>query len=223
MMGAMISFLLDIIILISIKCSTRGYILLWLYKLNIFILIKYTRKMSTAKISDLVYEDFTSPYGQACVAVYGDTKKHKDNLKQLGGRYNPNLAKGVGWVFTKPQESILIDYINTGIVKNGVTTSSSSSSYIHSTQPTLSEFATMITLLNKMSAKIDSLEMAITLIMTPAQKKTLKMMTDNSNTECKTKPKVIVTADSDIEEDSNSDDSDDEIKPVKRLMAKTKR
>jgi hypothetical protein len=177
--------------------------------------------MSTAKITDLIYEDFTSPYGQASIAVYGDTKKHKDNLKQLGGRYNPNLAKGVGWVFTKPQESILVDYINTGIVKNGVT----SSSYAHSTQPTLSEFATMITLLNKMSSKVDSLEMAITLIMTPAQKKTLKMMTDNSVTECKTKPKVIVTADSDIEEDSNSDDSENEIeiKPAKRLMTKAKR
>lgn len=43
-----------------------------------------------------------SPYS---IAVFGDTKIIKDKLKELGGRYNPNLTirdvKQAGWIFKK--------------------------------------------------------------------------------------------------------------------------
>jgi hypothetical protein len=33
--------------------------------------------------------------------VYGDTKNHKDDLKNMGGKYNQRLKDGPGWIFSK--------------------------------------------------------------------------------------------------------------------------
>ena len=30
-------------------------------------------------------------YSDKCYAVFGDTKEHKDQLKELGGKFNNNL------------------------------------------------------------------------------------------------------------------------------------
>jgi len=39
------------------------------------------------------------PYSDKAFAVVGDTKPIKDTLKQLGGRFNPYLKTGAGWIF----------------------------------------------------------------------------------------------------------------------------
>jgi len=38
-------------------------------------------------------------YSDKCYAVFGDTKEHKDQLKELGGKFNNNLKGRPGWVF----------------------------------------------------------------------------------------------------------------------------
>lgn len=38
-------------------------------------------------------------YSEKAFVVYGDTKKHKENLKKLGGKFNVNLRDGPGWIF----------------------------------------------------------------------------------------------------------------------------
>ena len=40
-------------------------------------------------------------YSEKAVVMVGDTIKVKDNLKELGGRYNKFLSCGAGWVFSK--------------------------------------------------------------------------------------------------------------------------
>ena len=40
-------------------------------------------------------------YSEKAIAVIGDTKPHKDELKERGGRYNPRLQCGAGWVFSR--------------------------------------------------------------------------------------------------------------------------
>ena len=41
-------------------------------------------------------------YSDKSIVVVGDgTKTHKDSLKELGGKYNPNLSGGAGWIFSK--------------------------------------------------------------------------------------------------------------------------
>lgn len=46
-------------------------------------------------------------YSEKAIAVFGDTKAIKDQLKELGGRFNPalkyNVEKRAGWIFGKKQ------------------------------------------------------------------------------------------------------------------------
>ena len=39
-------------------------------------------------------------YSEKAIAVVGDTKEIKDSLKQLGGKFNPRLSCGAGWIFS---------------------------------------------------------------------------------------------------------------------------
>ena len=50
-------------------------------------------------------------YSSKAIAVFGDTRQIKDRLKDLGGRFNPNLTyeneKKPGWIFSKSKEQQL--------------------------------------------------------------------------------------------------------------------
>ena len=48
-------------------------------------------------MADLTVED----YSEKSIVVRGDTKEHKDALKQLGGKWNSRLRDGAGWIFSK--------------------------------------------------------------------------------------------------------------------------
>jgi hypothetical protein len=60
-----------------------------------------------AVTSDFVIVD----YSEKAIAVFGDTKPLKDQLKALGGRFNPKLThegqKKAGWIFSKNKASDL--------------------------------------------------------------------------------------------------------------------
>jgi hypothetical protein len=46
-------------------------------------------------------------YSEKAIAVTGDTKSVKDELKRLGGRFNPRLSCGAGWIFSaKKREEV---------------------------------------------------------------------------------------------------------------------
>lgn len=40
-------------------------------------------------------------YSEKAFAVVGDSKPFKDGLKNIGGRWNPRLKCGSGWIFSK--------------------------------------------------------------------------------------------------------------------------
>jgi hypothetical protein len=50
-------------------------------------------------------------YSDKALAVFGDTRLIKDELKALGGRFNPKLTyseqKQAGWIFSKSKEQEL--------------------------------------------------------------------------------------------------------------------
>jgi len=56
-------------------------------------------------------------YSEKAIVIYGQTKEYKDNLKQLGGRFNPYLTiegkRTAAWIFSKRRETELINFINT--------------------------------------------------------------------------------------------------------------
>ena len=57
-------------------------------------------------------------YSEKCIALFGDTKPIKDDLKALGGRYNANLhpfgeeSRVPGWVFPKKCEGTVRELVN---------------------------------------------------------------------------------------------------------------
>ena len=50
-------------------------------------------------------------YSDKAIAVIGETKAHKDKLMELGGRYNPALSCGPGWVFQKTKRKPVEDFV----------------------------------------------------------------------------------------------------------------
>lgn len=46
-------------------------------------------------------------YSEKALAVTGETKPIADKLKALGGRFNPRLSCGAGWIFSKRKEDEL--------------------------------------------------------------------------------------------------------------------
>lgn len=54
-------------------------------------------------------------YSEKAIAVFGDTKKLKEQLKEIGGRFNSslkyNVGKRAGWIFSKKQADKVRDLI----------------------------------------------------------------------------------------------------------------
>lgn len=59
-----------------------------------------SKRADAPKIKIIVYSD-------KAVAVIGDTKDFKDKLKALGGRFNPKLSCGAGWIFSKKKQEMI--------------------------------------------------------------------------------------------------------------------
>lgn len=46
-------------------------------------------------------------YSEKAFAIVGETKQIKSLLQQLGGRYNPKLKCGAGWIFSKKKTDVV--------------------------------------------------------------------------------------------------------------------
>jgi len=64
-------------------------------------------------------------YSEKSVAIFGNTKSFINKMKDLGGRFNPNLThngeKTAGWIFSNKKKQDLINFIqsvNSGEYEN---------------------------------------------------------------------------------------------------------
>lgn len=53
-------------------------------------------------------------YSGKSIAIIGDTRDIKDKLKQLGGKFNPRLSCGAGWIFSKRRQEDLKQLLQNG-------------------------------------------------------------------------------------------------------------
>jgi hypothetical protein len=175
--------------------------------------------------TDLTIEDYTDK----SIAVQGNTRKYKEDLKKLGGKYNGSLKNGPGWIFPKTLEKELRTFVKNG--KRLVTEEEETTGEERSTQrskewsesksssvnipPTLSEYASIINLIKSMSKKIDFLENSMNLLLTEEQKK----INNNETKKLKT-VKVVKSIKKNVEIDSDDSDtlSENNVYPPKRLM-----
>ena len=80
-------------------------------------LAKKTDDNSTPALNKDTKSLIVSNYTEKSVVVTGDTISHSNELKKLGGKYNPNLKIGPGWIFSKTREPIIQKYIETGEIE----------------------------------------------------------------------------------------------------------
>ena len=52
-------------------------------------------------------------YSDKSFALFGDTKKYKEQLKLLGGKFNSNLKGQAGWIFSKIHKDKVINFLET--------------------------------------------------------------------------------------------------------------
>lgn len=70
-------------------------------------------ELSKITFNDIIAPDEIKPnfkivdYSEKAFAIVGDTKPIKEKLKQLGGSFNPRLACGIGWIFSKKRYDIV--------------------------------------------------------------------------------------------------------------------
>ena len=64
-------------------------------------------------------------YSEKAIAVYGNTKELKDELKAIGGRFNPKLKEGAGWIFPKSKRSEVDALINGNVSEQEIVPSQS--------------------------------------------------------------------------------------------------
>ena len=193
--------------------------------------------MSSGKFADLKLRD----YSDKSFVVQGKTHNYRVDLKTLGGKYNPNLEGGPGWVFELSRKKDILNYIEGGKplvtdeVKIGndkrsdsyVSTSTDRTSFQRSNQsftsssPTLLEYSTLLASITSMANDIKRINTAVNFLLTPEQKKTLDTIV-NSNSENK-KDKVVVKKEEIVCEDSEDSDGFDlsEV-PVRRLLGARK-
>jgi hypothetical protein len=61
-------------------------------------------------MTDLTVED----YSEKAIVVRGDTQTYKQQLKDLGGKWNTRLRDGPGWIFSKRMEDTVLGFVTTG-------------------------------------------------------------------------------------------------------------
>lgn len=67
-----------------------------------------------AKEGQIYMEDYAKDGKVKSFIVKGDTKSIKDELKDLGGRYNPTLG---GWIFSKSREIEIAEFLKNKTIK----------------------------------------------------------------------------------------------------------
>jgi hypothetical protein len=80
----------------------------WLYEEDFEDVKKAEQEKSRYTIVD---------YSDKAIAVIGDTKAIKDQLKKLGGRFNGKLSCGAGWIFPKAKRAAVEDLLENGNVE----------------------------------------------------------------------------------------------------------
>jgi hypothetical protein len=66
-----------------------------------------------AKCKDCQPKIKMEQYSPKSFVLIGDTKPYKEQIKKLGGKFNPNLKCGVGWIFSNNRTEKVKAFIQT--------------------------------------------------------------------------------------------------------------
>ena len=132
-------------------------------------------------------------YSDKSFVLRGDTRPYKEYIKKLGGKWAPKLQDGAGWLFPKTKQDIVSKWIDTGEINDDDVKYQSEKNR----NGTLEEH------INYMRLKVTSIEKSID-----------RILEKIGNME-----KVIHNDTQIVDESDESDESEQEIIPV-RLLGK---
>ena len=154
---------------------------------------------SRAQFTDISIEK----YSERCIVVRGETRKYKEDLKKLGGKYNGRLRSGPGWIFPISLRNDVESFIHNGVrlvskqeEKDGELRTQAwerergkdnTRETNRSPTPTLHEYAVMLSIVKETAVKVDRIERAIMFLLTEEQKKCLGSV---AKTQAKTQAKI---------------------------------
>ena len=73
------------------------------YKPKVKVEMKVNDKPSNIRVVD---------YSEKAIAVYGDTKQYRGELKNMGGKFNFKLKDGAGWIFKASKKKEILTFFN---------------------------------------------------------------------------------------------------------------
>ena len=139
-------------------------------------------------------------YSEKAIVVQGeDTRKFKESLKSLGGKYNGRLRTGPGWIFPKNMKTRIEQEIESDF-KNIKSYQSYNSNL--STSSNSNTNTNVINLIKKLNNKVDNLE------------KLIKKLLNEKND-------IVVQDITDTYSEDDTESEDEKIKP-KRLLYRKK-
>ena len=104
--------------------------------------------MSSTTFNDIYIEE----YSQKAIVVRGDTKKYKEDLKHLGGKYNHCLKNGPGWIFSKRKQNDIEVFIENGIRLGNESKEKEKNNKISETQ-----YENLVKMIELLTEKVDHL------------------------------------------------------------------
>ena len=154
-------------------------------------------------------------YSEKAIAVFGDTKPFSNELKDIGGKFNPSLTytendKRPGWIYSKKMADKvreLIEKINAGVVKP--TDKSTSSSSYDNTKPTID-----IKIFMALVSRVERLEQELKLLhnsLASSGGSLHKLVINQSKNE---------VVEEEVEEINSGDDTEEEVQRPKLLKNK---
>jgi hypothetical protein len=105
-------------------------------------------------------------YSERAIVVRGNTEDHKEELTALGGKWNSRLRDGAGWIFPKTKNSMILSWIESGKLPQGVVVRSLAQDsppqqQIYSSSFSSSSESQMLREIQKLNKKVDNLEKLI--------------------------------------------------------------
>lgn len=144
---------------------------------------------SRAKFEDISIEQ----YSERSIVVRGDTRKYKEDLKKLGGKYNSRLRGEPGWIFPKTKEEDINSFIKggqrivsekeaeEGEARTREWASKRELEHNYSSRPlsqngnhSIGEYAILVNMLKDLAHKMERMEQAVSILLTPEQKEELE-------------------------------------------------
>lgn len=157
-------------------------------------------------------------YTEKSFVVRGNTTENKEQLKNIGGKYNALLKGGPGWIFPNFLKKNVEEYVKSGSITNSSFSSKEDKEEKKEYKKDyINKNNTHDTHESSLTKRVETLEEQIKLLMNK-----LGLEKDKNNSNNSTKKKKDVEPDEEEEEDGDEPDEEVEI-PRKSFLTKNKK